>query len=519
MLFATKSVFLTLLLVLSTSSIHPTFALWGRTAASSATQATRDVQQGDTPLRSGELLHPQASTDDNHINQNAAFPNTAQLDVPASMYSAVFSHAHVALQEYEKKPDCLLDAASPSHCTDIKDRQGARTRAAIAMTLCEISTAKLSVPLECTRLAEHSEPSACVEALSRSPQLWASYSGHLRDIATLCLAFGQLREVDEARQLYASLAREKKALLELLKAREASTKQFEQQARARMNEEAQARDKAATDALHEAALKHHSLVEAQLNSVSAELLNLVHGAVDFHVAELTNKATAHVASILRSTEQLKGSLSASIDMNQKSYEYGLKAMGRLRVASSDAGHAIESLRSSIEAAAESHHHRRALSAVAETEHEAHVQRLSEGLARLSENLLAQLAIVNATARATEGYSWQSVALRLIGLPDMGAPSFWNRRGRLEQLVDTLSPASFAESFMPSGIATTIAFSARGLAFITLLLLQAAYYCARHLVGLALCLIALSSKAARPLLARIGSRMLGYSNGRLDIIQP
>ncbi|KAI0251910.1 hypothetical protein BJV78DRAFT_1282137 [Lactifluus subvellereus] len=70
--------------------------------------------------------------------------------------------------------------------------------AAISMTLCELRTAEFhSIPLECEvfleegGLRDRALHSVCVEALSRSTQSWASYSGYLREIPQLCLAYQQ----------------------------------------------------------------------------------------------------------------------------------------------------------------------------------------------------------------------------------------------------------------------------------------------------------------------------------------
>ncbi|KAJ7906869.1 hypothetical protein B0H13DRAFT_1572006, partial [Mycena leptocephala] len=58
----------------------------------------------------------------------------------------------------------------------------------ISMALWELATAThSSVPLECASFTpEYGSPTQsqgqCVDALSRSPQFWSSYSGYLREI-------------------------------------------------------------------------------------------------------------------------------------------------------------------------------------------------------------------------------------------------------------------------------------------------------------------------------------------------
>ncbi|KAH9174697.1 hypothetical protein EDB89DRAFT_2067271 [Lactarius sanguifluus] len=69
------------------------------------------------------------------------------------------------------------------------------------MTLCELRTAEFhSIPLECEVFLEEKAPGGraphgiCVEALSRSTQSWASYSGYLREIPQLCFAYQRSNE-------------------------------------------------------------------------------------------------------------------------------------------------------------------------------------------------------------------------------------------------------------------------------------------------------------------------------------
>ncbi|KAI9444265.1 hypothetical protein H4582DRAFT_1807497 [Lactarius indigo] len=94
---------------------------------------------------------------------------------------------------YARKPDCFRRAAGRirSRCADIEMDADERVKAAISMTLCELRTAEFhSIPLECEVFLEEGASGGrashgiCVEALSRSTQSWASYSGYLREIRT-----------------------------------------------------------------------------------------------------------------------------------------------------------------------------------------------------------------------------------------------------------------------------------------------------------------------------------------------
>ncbi|KAM0755036.1 hypothetical protein T439DRAFT_127842 [Meredithblackwellia eburnea MCA 4105] len=60
----------------------------------------------------------------------------------------------------------------------------------------------------------------CVEAMSRSPQYWNSYSQNLREVATLCSAYRRWADIEQARDLYASTASSLSSFISQLKARE-----------------------------------------------------------------------------------------------------------------------------------------------------------------------------------------------------------------------------------------------------------------------------------------------------------
>ncbi|EMD34804.1 hypothetical protein CERSUDRAFT_54833, partial [Gelatoporia subvermispora B] len=115
-----------------------------------------------------------------------------------------------SLDTYTRRPDCFGRAAKHirTQCAEIDMEEDERVKgapsqilrttrtnhatAAIAMTLCELSTAKhYSPPLECSLFLSESDTNSvmsndaqsnCVEALSRSAQYWSSYSGYLREV-------------------------------------------------------------------------------------------------------------------------------------------------------------------------------------------------------------------------------------------------------------------------------------------------------------------------------------------------
>ncbi|TIA84461.1 hypothetical protein E3P98_00122 [Wallemia ichthyophaga] len=64
-------------------------------------------------------------------------------------------------------------------CVTVEDRMVA----SIELTKCDLLSTKLVIPMECEGAYT---PSDCTHALSRSPQLWNSYTGYLRDSFSLC---------------------------------------------------------------------------------------------------------------------------------------------------------------------------------------------------------------------------------------------------------------------------------------------------------------------------------------------
>ncbi|TEB23605.1 hypothetical protein FA13DRAFT_1408039 [Coprinellus micaceus] len=127
-----------------------------------------------------------------------------------------------ALERFKSRSDCFSRVGSQvrSQCARLDHHQGERIAGAISMTLCEIRTAQhYSIPMECASFdvdsvegrPTESQPSGpCVDALSRSAQLWSSYSGYLREIPLLNVTLEKMdfirflqghRKLDTERQL------------------------------------------------------------------------------------------------------------------------------------------------------------------------------------------------------------------------------------------------------------------------------------------------------------------------------
>ncbi|KAG8908736.1 hypothetical protein FRB99_002974 [Tulasnella sp. 403] len=138
-----------------------------------------------------------------------------------------------ALGEKIPRSDCFKNVSQ-----NIKRRCGGefemdedeRVRLAISMTLCELKTARYNEPpLECLAFSSSTynsvdlqieSQSACVTALSRSAQFWASYSGYLREASQLCFVLRRWNDIDTAKLIYRNATLEKVALLRALRHRE-----------------------------------------------------------------------------------------------------------------------------------------------------------------------------------------------------------------------------------------------------------------------------------------------------------
>ncbi|KAL1744273.1 hypothetical protein HDZ31DRAFT_39015 [Schizophyllum fasciatum] len=156
--------------------------------------------------------------------------------------------SQTALDGYARRPGCFKDSAAriSARCEELDAKDDDRVKgqcilllridektnlfaAAIAMTLCELATAKhYSPPLECAPLAADADGVAaetavgeCVGALSRSAQYWSSYSGYLREIPQLCFAYRRWHEIDTARETYRNATLHGLELLRVLDERQA----------------------------------------------------------------------------------------------------------------------------------------------------------------------------------------------------------------------------------------------------------------------------------------------------------
>lgn len=159
--------------------------------------------------------------------------------------------------------------------------------------------------------------------------------------------------------------------------------------------------------------------------------------MDSHLSRLSRAVATEVASLSHLGDELKESLAASVELSRESNAYGLKALGRLRVASDDADDALDLLRSSIRSATDEHRQLQAVSVAGDAERVHHARHLNEHLESLNDKLLVQSRLLNTTMREAGSHSLHALTLRLIGLPPQDAANSWIAQLRLDRTVEAL----------------------------------------------------------------------------------
>ena len=105
------------------------------------------------------------------------------------------------LDQYINK-DCFKDAAlklSKKCLVELLYEE--KIRFAIELTLCELKTASFDPPLECLQL----DQPRCVNALSRIPQWWTSFSGYVKETVIMCLSVRAVIEKEELTDMYRNI--------------------------------------------------------------------------------------------------------------------------------------------------------------------------------------------------------------------------------------------------------------------------------------------------------------------------
>ncbi|KAJ3341772.1 hypothetical protein HDU93_004156 [Gonapodya sp. JEL0774] len=184
-----------------------------------------------------------------HDNVQPSTISISDLDVPTSFVAgdtaedtARVERVVSRLQAIEIQNDdgCFqkVALAMRDQCQKSVDghNQEANVAIAVAFTACEMSTAGVQLPLECvdaTKIGNNPtspQSKGCVQALSRTPQLWTSYSGYLRDVIQICAALRHPAERQLLAQLYSNISHLNLANHALLSAHHSKLRQIVERA-------------------------------------------------------------------------------------------------------------------------------------------------------------------------------------------------------------------------------------------------------------------------------------------------
>ncbi|KAI9164539.1 hypothetical protein H9P43_008398 [Blastocladiella emersonii ATCC 22665] len=118
---------------------------------------------------------------------------------------AFLEQGRMSLQKYESQShDCYKEAAYSlqTGCKELTATEEEKQQYAIRLTLCEVATANVNVPVQCLVA---NPGTSCVEALHQVPQLWTSYSGYRRDVLAMCYAVRHAIERELVEALFYNL--------------------------------------------------------------------------------------------------------------------------------------------------------------------------------------------------------------------------------------------------------------------------------------------------------------------------
>nr|CAG8480011.1 14716_t:CDS:10 [Entrophospora candida] len=149
------------------------------------------------------------TNDNEYLSVDWAAENFLKLSSEEKM---IIENGYVSLAKFEKKSDCFKKAiGNLKHgCSEINLSETIKIQFAIHLTKCEIATANLLVPMECQdfdREIGNNEVGKCVESLSRTPQLWTSYSGYFREVFHICFAVRYSVEKDLLEELHRNITK------------------------------------------------------------------------------------------------------------------------------------------------------------------------------------------------------------------------------------------------------------------------------------------------------------------------
>ncbi|KAL1931605.1 hypothetical protein VTP01DRAFT_9748 [Rhizomucor pusillus] len=106
---------------------------------------------------------------------------------------AIVDRGLQTLQALQSKNDYCFKAATKSlekGCQSLTIKQEKKIQYALQLTLCELATASIPIPLICREAAQGGDVDAedCISRLANIPQTWTSYSGYFRDAELMCQA-------------------------------------------------------------------------------------------------------------------------------------------------------------------------------------------------------------------------------------------------------------------------------------------------------------------------------------------
>ncbi|CED83081.1 Nuclear fusion protein, KAR5 [Phaffia rhodozyma] len=304
--------------------------------------------------------------------------------------TALFSSLHL-LEPSENKPDCFRAVAADfrADCATSSGSQidgDARARVAISLTLCDLNSARLSPPMECTPFKSSADgcvkedrecarqnkdemnisQARCIEALARSAQMWTSYSGYLREATQLCFALQRINSVDIARSVYQNITLEKAALLRVLQqeARERDIRMNEFDSNVRQWKDG---------------LKDFETSRQALSDIHLSMANF------FSPSELARTSQESIDSLVRSIKtqmeaEMEGVSDVMLQKTRETFDKNFESHEEV------VSRVVQTVYSSLERTAE--------------QHEVVLQRLTDSLAVSSEQLATKLVNLEGTVERT-----------------------------------------------------------------------------------------------------------------------
>ncbi|VDB92434.1 unnamed protein product [Peniophora sp. CBMAI 1063] len=151
----------------------------------------------------------------------------------AATAANLYMQEYTALDKFEHRSNCFRRVSAESlrgRCDRLEVDETARVRVALLLAICELKAASTHdelVPMECAAFApeeragapDDTDPRPCTQAMLRSAQAWASFSGYHRDILPICAAMQHAKGIDRAMELFHNATTGNIALIHYFEAR------------------------------------------------------------------------------------------------------------------------------------------------------------------------------------------------------------------------------------------------------------------------------------------------------------